>query len=137
MKLIVCLDDRNGMSFLGRRQSQDALLRKDLLAYVAGSALSMNAYSAAQFEAGSPICITEQPTAIGLWKICRWSPFFPWRSWLFIGGTAITPPIKSSPWPLPLRACSWRIPRTFRVAAMKRSHGRYIKNEKANQKANR
>lgn len=69
MKLIVCLDERNGMSFLGRRQSQDALLRKDLLAYVAGSTLSMNAYSAAQFEAGSPICITEQPTACGYWFV--------------------------------------------------------------------
>ena len=69
MKLIVCLDDRNGMTFLGRRQSQDALLRKDLLAYVAGSTLSMNAYSAAQFEAGSPICITEQPTACGYWFV--------------------------------------------------------------------
>ena len=69
MKLIVCLDERNGMSFLGRRQSQDALLRRDLLAYVAGSTLSMNAYSAAQFEAGSPICITEQPTACGYWFV--------------------------------------------------------------------
>ena len=65
MKLIVCLDERNGMSFLGRRQSQDALLRKDLLAYVAGSTLSMNAYSAAQFEAGSPISTSEQPPACG------------------------------------------------------------------------
>ena len=69
MKLIVCLDDRNGMTFLGRRQSQDALLRKDLLAYVAGSTLSMNAYSAAQFEAGSPIATTEQPTACGYWFV--------------------------------------------------------------------
>ena len=69
MKLIVCLDDRNGMSFLGRRQSQDALLRKDLLAYVAGSTLSMNAYSAAQFEAGSPISTSEQPTACGYWFV--------------------------------------------------------------------
>ena len=69
MKLIVCLDDRNGMSFLGRRQSQDALLRKDLLAYVAGSALSMNAYSAAQFEAGSPISTAEQPAACGYWFV--------------------------------------------------------------------
>ena len=69
MKLIVCLDDRNGMSFLGRRQSQDALLRKDLLAYVAGSTLSMNAYSAAQFEAGSPISTSEQPAACGYWFV--------------------------------------------------------------------
>lgn len=69
MKLIVCLDDRNGMTFLGRRQSQDALLRRDLLAYVAGSTLSMNAYSAAQFEAGSPISTTEQPPACGYWFV--------------------------------------------------------------------
>ena len=69
MKLIVCLDDRNGMTFLGRRQSQDALLRRDLLAYVAGSTLSMNAYSAAQFEAGSPISTAEQPAACGYWFV--------------------------------------------------------------------
>lgn len=65
MKLIVCLDDRNGMSFLGRRQSQDALLRQDMLAYVGGESLCMNAYSAAQFEDKSRILIAQQPPEAG------------------------------------------------------------------------
>lgn len=61
MRLIVCLDDRDGMTFLGRRQSQDALLRQDMLAYVDGYGLWMNSYSAAQFGNDCNISISEQP----------------------------------------------------------------------------
>ena len=50
MKIIVCLDEQNGMLFLGRRQSQDSVLRAHMLAYTGGSALWMNAYSAKQFS---------------------------------------------------------------------------------------
>lgn len=49
MKIIVCLDDRDGMSFFGRRQSQDRVLREQLLLLTAGEALWMNGYSARQF----------------------------------------------------------------------------------------
>ena len=61
MRLIVCLDDRDGMTFLGRRQSQDALLRQDMLAYVDGHELWMNSYSAAQFGNDCNISVSEQP----------------------------------------------------------------------------
>ena len=59
MRLIVCLDDRDGMTFLGRRQSQDALLRQDMLAYVDGHELWMNSYSAAQFGNECNISVSE------------------------------------------------------------------------------
>ena len=50
MKIALCLDDRNGMSFAGRRQSMDEILRQDLLLLVEGHRLWMSPYSAAQFD---------------------------------------------------------------------------------------
>lgn len=49
MILVVCIDDKGGMLFNRRRQSQDRLLRLDLLREAAGAAIWMNAYSARQF----------------------------------------------------------------------------------------
>ena len=49
MILIVCVDDHNGMMFNHRRQSQDRVLRADVLELTAGKALWMNAYSRKQF----------------------------------------------------------------------------------------
>ena len=49
MNLIVCLDDRNGMMFNGRRLSRDRILREYLLE-LSGGKLWMNAFSAGQFE---------------------------------------------------------------------------------------
>jgi hypothetical protein len=60
MKLIVCLDERNGLSFLGRRQSQDRALRQRMLQRTQGAALWMNAYSAAQFENAETIKVDER-----------------------------------------------------------------------------
>ena len=50
MDLIVCLDDRNGMSFAGRRQSKDRVLRQKMLEQVGDATLWMDSYSASQFE---------------------------------------------------------------------------------------
>lgn len=50
MKLIVCVDDRYGMAFNGRRQSKDCVLRKQVLELVGKNLLWMNGYSARQFE---------------------------------------------------------------------------------------
>ena len=50
MILVVCIDDLGGMLFNRRRQSQDRLLRQDLLREAAGRPLWMNAYSAKQFD---------------------------------------------------------------------------------------
>ena len=51
MILVVCLDDRNGMTFLKRRQSQDSVLRAHMLEMSRGTKLWMNGYSAQQFDA--------------------------------------------------------------------------------------
>lgn len=54
MILIVCVDDHNGMMFNHRRQSQDRVLRADVLELTVGKVLWMNAYSRKQFtESGS------------------------------------------------------------------------------------
>ena len=52
MKVMVCLDDDNGMLFNGRRQSRDRLLREDMINLLQGARLWMNEYSAKQFEEG-------------------------------------------------------------------------------------
>ena len=50
MKLIVCLDDNDGLLFNHRRQSRDVALRADLLARLGEAPLWLSAYSAGQFE---------------------------------------------------------------------------------------
>ena len=55
MIAIVCVDNRNGTLFNGRRQSRDRLLRRRLLDRLDGRRLWMNAYSYRQFrEDGLP-----------------------------------------------------------------------------------
>lgn len=49
MKIALCLDDKNGMMFGGRRQSMDEQLRQDLLQTVGTARLWMSPYSAGQF----------------------------------------------------------------------------------------
>ena len=58
---IVCIDDKNGTMFNRRRQSQDRLLRSDVLREAAGRRLWMNAYSYRQFaqEEGGTITVEE------------------------------------------------------------------------------
>ncbi len=50
MIIIACVDDKMGMCFNNRRQSQDRLLRRRLLGIASGGVLRMNGYSARQFE---------------------------------------------------------------------------------------
>lgn len=57
MNLIVCVDDRNGMLFHGRRQSQDRILREDIRRETSGARLWMNSYSAKLFA--QDVCIAE------------------------------------------------------------------------------
>lgn len=49
MILVACIDDKGGMLFNRRRQSQDRLLRLDLLREAGGNAIWMNGYSVKQF----------------------------------------------------------------------------------------
>ena len=50
MKLIVCLDNKNGMAFYGCRQSRDAVVCEQILAQTGDSHLWMNEYSAKLFQ---------------------------------------------------------------------------------------
>ena len=61
MKLIFCLDDRGGMMFNGRRQSQDKELRKRILETLGDKTLIMSPYSAKQFVEGENIIISDAP----------------------------------------------------------------------------
>ena len=54
MRVIVTLDDANGMMFNNRRQSQDSTLRSDILAVTKDNKLWMNEYSAKQFGEDLP-----------------------------------------------------------------------------------
>lgn len=60
MKIIVCLDDKNGMLFNKRRQSRDRLLRERVLALTADSRLWMNAYSKKQFGEDAAVTVDER-----------------------------------------------------------------------------
>lgn len=65
MKIIVCIDDKNGMEFNHRRQSRDAVLREEILGMVGRGKLWMNAYSRKQFaELDVPESQTEHPQVI-------------------------------------------------------------------------
>ena len=57
MKLIFCIDSKNGMMFFGKRQSQDKGLREWILNYVQGSKLWMSSYSSKQFGDVSAILV--------------------------------------------------------------------------------
>ena len=49
MKIALCIDDKNGMTFNKRRQSRDRVLIDDLVKLCSGSRLLMNSYSAPLF----------------------------------------------------------------------------------------
>lgn len=60
MHIFVCLDQKNGMMFFGKRQSKDRFLRAHMLKSIGASSLWMNSYSAGQFEdLTAQICISE------------------------------------------------------------------------------
>ena len=59
MHLILCIDERNGMSFAGRRQSRDRQLLEDILALVGDACLWMSPYSGAMFGPGPNIRVAE------------------------------------------------------------------------------
>jgi len=61
MKLILFLDERGGMLFNRRRQSQDRKAREYILSMTADKRLLMNPYSAKQFKEGGDITVTEAP----------------------------------------------------------------------------
>ena len=50
MKLIFCIDDKKGMMFFDKRQSQDSVLREWIINHTSGNKLWMSSYSAKQFS---------------------------------------------------------------------------------------
>lgn len=60
MKLIVCLDDNNGMMFNNRRQSRDKILIENVLESCKGEKLYTNEYSAKLFPENA-VVICENP----------------------------------------------------------------------------
>ena len=50
MRIIVCVDEKGGMSFGGRRQSRDRVVKDRILELTADANLWMNRDSAGQFE---------------------------------------------------------------------------------------
>lgn len=62
MDVIVCLDDKNGMSFNGRRQSMDRVVRQHILQIANGRKLWMSSYSFGQFsQEDAEICVGDYP----------------------------------------------------------------------------
>ena len=60
MNLIVCVDDRNGMSFNNRRQSRDIAVSERIVSIAKGKCLWMSPYSAGLFqELTGDICACE------------------------------------------------------------------------------
>ncbi len=55
MRLIVCLDDKNGMLFNKRRQSRDKILIDNMLEVCKGEKLYTNEYSATLFPENSVV----------------------------------------------------------------------------------
>lgn len=55
MKLIVCLDDKNGMLFNKRRQSRDKILIENVLEICKGERLYTNGYSSTLFPENSVV----------------------------------------------------------------------------------
>lgn len=62
MIVMVCVDDKNGMMFNKRRQSQDRVLRQHMLELTGEKKLWVNAYSKKQFseEDESRIAVVEE-----------------------------------------------------------------------------
>ena len=59
MVLVVCVDDRYGMLFNGRRQNSDRAVTKKIMELSAGNKLYMNRYSSGLFPENISICIND------------------------------------------------------------------------------
>ena len=80
MTLYVCLDDKNGMLFGGRRQSMDRILRQEALSMAGERPLWMNGYSAGQFGQEGNIHVDD-----------AFLDHAPEDAWCFVENTDLTP----------------------------------------------
>ncbi len=60
MTVIICLDERGGMTFMGRRQSRDEAVCKDIMHTVGDGRLYIQSYSGELFK-GENIKIVQSP----------------------------------------------------------------------------
>ena len=82
MNIAVCLDDKNGMLFCGRRQSKDQYLRRELLQLAQSNGLWMNGFSAKQFEEGDRIQVSEdflERASQGQWCFVENTDILPYK----------------------------------------------------------
>ena len=82
MNIAVCLDDKNGMLFCGRRQSKDQNLRQQLLQLAQPNTLWMNGFSAKQFETEDAIRVAEdflEQAPQGHWCFVENSDLLPYK----------------------------------------------------------
>lgn len=70
MHLICCIDDRDGLSFCGRRLSQDIELCAHMLRLTQGSTLWMSEYSAKLFAGSSILTDTDFQHKAGEGEYC-------------------------------------------------------------------
>ena len=93
MKLIVCLDDNNGMMFNKRRQSRDRVLIENVLEFCKGEKLYTNEYSAKLFpentvemfenieQIGNSFCFAEDFNVneeyVGEIIVYKWNRLYP------------------------------------------------------------
>lgn len=93
MKLIVCLDDNNGMMFNKRRQSRDRVLIENALEFCKGEKLYANEYSAKLFpentveifenieQIGNSFCFAEDFNVneeyVGEIIVYKWNRLYP------------------------------------------------------------
>ncbi len=61
MTLILCVDDRGGLMFNRRRQSQDRLVRADMLRLCGEQPLAVSPYTARQFALEDRVKVVDQP----------------------------------------------------------------------------
>lgn len=84
MRVIVCLDDRNGMLFNRRRQSRDRRVVEDILRELGEKRLLVNGFSAPLFErADERIRVVDDPlAAAGREEVCFVEnlPLAPWAA---------------------------------------------------------
>ena len=64
MKLILCIDDQNGMMFNHRMQSRDRVLIAELMTHVGAAQLRVSPYSVSLFPTDAPnVTVMENPCA--------------------------------------------------------------------------
>ncbi len=66
MKVIFCIDKKNGMMLFGKRQSQDRILRAKLIEMAGEERLFMSEYSAKQFadQSQDKICVIKTQSEV-------------------------------------------------------------------------